>query len=118
MQLSMKSELVGHQVFMFVNSIFRKEPDTQAMAGTAMMQINEDKVEVKEVSREFLDAREEYLNYHHSHKGLVAIRVRKDQYQLNVEPEKMRIFSNVLTSFNYAPAVRNNNIRNEEEIKT
>ena len=44
LRLSMQSQLVGTQTFLFVNYVFRNDSNTEGVAAPAMMQINETKV--------------------------------------------------------------------------
>ena len=46
-QLSMKSELVGTQSLLFLNSIFKNNGKISGVAALSMMEITENKIEIK-----------------------------------------------------------------------
>ena len=56
MQLSMKSELVGTQTLLFVNSVLRRDK-VEGVVAPVMMQRNGRKVEIREIGEDVVDSR-------------------------------------------------------------
>ena len=51
----MKSQMMGTQGFHLINSIFWNNIDIKALVTISMMQINEQKIEIKEIGKEVIE---------------------------------------------------------------
>ena len=71
----MKSQLIGTQTFLFVNYLFRNNPHIEGVIAPVMMQVNEEKIEINYIGMEVIEQRSKYLNYHKTHKGLLAMKI-------------------------------------------
>ena len=50
---------------------------------------------------EVLEEKEEQINYHNSHKGVFAIRIRKLNQRLFADKERIKVINGILSSFNH-----------------